>query len=256
MAKRKKSINFPIKDELFNVALIALMYHLGIIDPDAIVPTGGTPVISWIRLGITPTKYNALLALFGTSTTVNTWLFVYPLQKNKSTRTGTLTTQKDTIKKKILAIIHPERTILKATEKATPGTLTPNDAKLFFIPEPNPHTNSAASFRIADAAPVLRMHLVKHLEHVVDANDPETPKSTALPAGVVFIWLLVYIGTVAPTDWSQFKHLKFCTKFRNISNFLAAQATQHVWYTACFIGEGGEMSNFSPFLHSTIAQTA
>ncbi|MHB8260026.1 MAG: hypothetical protein ACYDCN_06325 [Bacteroidia bacterium] len=256
MAKRKKSINFPIKDELFNVALIALMYHLGIIDPDAIVPTGGTPLISWIRLNITPAKYNALLALFGTATTPNTWLLVYPLEKNHSTRTGTLTTQKKALKKKILAIIHPERTILKATEKSTPGTLTPSDATLFFIPEANPRTNSAEMFRIADAAPLLKMHLVKHLEHVVDANDPESPKSTALPAGVVFIWLLIYVGTVAPTDWSQFKHLKFCTKFRNISNFLAAQAKQDVWYTACFIGESGAMSNFSPFLHSTIAQTA
>jgi hypothetical protein len=251
MAKKKKSINFPTKDELFNVALIALMNHLAVADPDS-----GSTTVSWTRLGISSTQYNALLALFGTTTALNTWLYVYPLQKNKSTRTGTLTTQKDTLKKKILAIIHPTRTSLKAAEKLTPGTLTPTDAKVFFIPAANPRTNSAESFRIADAAPLLSMFNVKHLEHVVDAHDPETPKSTALPEGVVFIWLLIYVGTTAPTAWTQFSHLKFCTKFRNISNFLAAQAKSDVWYTACYIGESGEMSNFSPYLHSTVAQTA
>ncbi|HEX7413054.1 MAG TPA: hypothetical protein VF411_03330, partial [Bacteroidia bacterium] len=167
---KKKSINFPTKDELFHVALINLMYHLGIIDPDAIVPTGGTPLISWIRLNITPAKYNALLALFGTATTVNTWMFVYPLDKNHSTRTGTLTTQKKALKKKILAIIHPERTILKATEKATPGTLTPSDANLFFIPEVSPRTNSAETFRIGASVPLLSLSSVEHLKHTVDAH--------------------------------------------------------------------------------------
>ncbi|HEX7415448.1 MAG TPA: hypothetical protein VF411_15515 [Bacteroidia bacterium] len=248
---KKKSINFPIKDELFNVALIALMYHLGIADPDS-----GSTTVTWTRLGITPTKYNLLLALFGSTTTVNTWLYVYPLQKNKSTRTGTLTTQKDTIKKKILAIIHPERTILKATEKATPGTLTPSDAKLFFIPAASPRTNSAETFRIAASVPSLSLSSVKHLEHFIDAHNAETPKSTALPDGVVFIWFLRYIGTVAPTDWTQFQHLRFSGKFRTISKFLATQAKQDVWYTACYISVTGDIGDFSPFLHATIAQTA
>ena len=248
---KKKPENFPTKDDLFDAGVRALMAHLAIADPDS-----GSTTVTWTRLGIPATVYNALVALFGTTTTSNTWLYVYPLEKNKATRTGTLTTQKRTLKKKMLAIIHSQRTILKATEKATPGTLTPTDAKVFFIPEPNPRTNSAESFRIADAAPVLRMYTVKHLEHVIDAHNPETPDSKGLPDGVVFIWLLVYVGTTAPTAWTQFSHLKFCTKFRNVSNFLAAQAKSDVWYTACYIGESGEMSNFSPFLHSTIAQTA
>jgi len=251
MAKKKKSITFPTKDELFNAAIIALMNHLAVADPDS-----GSTTITWTRLNIPSAVYNALLALYGSTTTVNTWLYVYPLEKNKATRTDTLVTQKDTLKKKILAIIRSQRTILKATEKVTPSTLTPTDAKVFFIPEANPRTNSTESFRIADAAPLLSMHLVKHLEHVVDVHDPEAPKSTGLPEGVVFIWLMIYVGTVAPTAWTQFSHLKFCTKFRNISNFLAAQAKSDVWYTACYIGESGDMSNFSPFLHSTVAQTA
>jgi hypothetical protein len=248
---KKKPENFPTKDDLFDAGVRALMAHLAIADPDS-----GSTTITWTRLNIPATVYNALLALFGTTTTSNTWLYVYPLEKNKATRTGTLTTQKNTLKKKMLAIIHSQRTILKATEKATPGTLTPTDAKAFFIPEPHPRTNLAESFRIADAAPLLSMYTVKHLEHVVDAHNPETPESKGLPDGVAFIWLMVYVGTTAPTAWTQFSHLKFCTKFRNVSNFLAAQAKSDVWYTACYISESGEMSNFSPFLHSTIAQTA
>jgi hypothetical protein len=251
MAKKKKAETFPTKDDLFDVGVKALMAHLGIADPDS-----GSTTVTWTRLGIPAAVYNMLVALFGTTTTTNTWLYVYPLEKNKATRTGTLITQKDTLKKKMLAIIRSQRTILKATEKATPGTLTPTDAKAFFIPEPNPRTNTTETFRIADAAPLLSLHTVKHLEHVVDAHDPETPKSTGLPEGVAFIWLLVYVGTTAPTVWTQFSHLKFCTKFRNVSNFLATQAKSDVWYTACYISQSGDMSNFSPFLHSTIAQTA
>ena len=258
MAKKPKAETFPTKDELFNTGVIGLMAHLGVIDPEAVVPTGGTAVVTYTRLGIPSTIYNALLALFGSATTpvLNTWLYVYPLEKNKATRTGTLSTQKKALKKKILTIIRLQRTILKTLDKATPGTLTSNDKTSFFIPVPNPRTNSTNSFRVADAAPLLSMHQVKHLEHVVDAHDPEAPDSKGLPDNAVFIWLLVYVGTTAPTSWTQFSHLKFCTKFRNISNFLATQTKSDVWYTACFIGTSGEMSNFSPFLHSTIAQTA
>ncbi len=251
MAKKKKAETFPTKDELFDAGGKALLAHLAVADPDS-----GSTTVTWTRLNIPAPIYNMLVALFGTTTTSNTWLYVYPLEKNKATRTGTLTTQKKALKKKILAIIRSQRTILKATEKATPGTLTPTDKTAFFIPEPNPRTNSLESFRIADAAPLLSLHSVKHLEHVVDAHDPEAPKSAGLPEGVTFIWLLVYVGTTAPTAWTQFSHLKFCTKFRNVSNFLATQAKSDVWYTACYISESGDMSNFSPFLHSTIAQTA
>ncbi len=248
---KKKSENFPTKSDLFDVALKALMAHLAIADPDS-----GSTTITWTRLAINSVQYNLLVALFGTTTTTNTWLYVYPLQKNKATRTGTLTTQKDALKKKILAIIHAQRTILKATEKATPGTLTPTDKTAFFIPVPNPRTNSAEMFRIGAAVPLLSLSSVNHLEHFIDAHDPTTPKSTALPDGVVFIWLLRYVGTTAPTEWTQFSHLRFSGKFRNISSFLATQAKSDVWYTACYISSTGEIGGFSPFLHSTVAQTA
>ncbi len=252
MSKAKtKPENFPTKDDLFDAGVRALMAHLGVADPDS-----GSTTITWTRLNIPATVYNTLVALFGTTTTTNTWLYVYPLEKNKATRTGTLTTQKRTIKKKILTIIHSQRTILKATEKATPGTLTPTDKTAFFIPEPNPRTNSLETFRIAASVPLLSLSSVKHLEHFIDATDPSTPKSTALPDGVTFIWLLRYVGTTAPTDWTQFSHLRFSGKFRNISSFLATQAKSDVWYTACYISNTGEIGDFSPFLHATIAQTA
>jgi len=50
--------------------------------------------------------------------------------------------------------------------------------------------------------------------------------------------------------------LRFSGKFRNISSFLATQAKSDVWYTACYISSTGEIGGFSPFLHSTVAQTA
>jgi hypothetical protein len=91
---------------------------------------------------------------------------------------------------------------------------------------------------------------------ILDAHDAATPDSPTLPEGVQFIWLLRYVGTTAPTDWTQFSHLMFSGKFRNISTFLATQAKQDVWYTAAYISTTGVLGQFSPFLHSNVAQTA
>ncbi|HEX7412734.1 MAG TPA: hypothetical protein VF411_01720, partial [Bacteroidia bacterium] len=104
MAKKVRAINFPTANAKFNLAIIQLMGHLAIADPDS-----GSTVVSWIRLGIPSAVYNALLALFGTTTTVNTWLYVHPLAANKATKTATLTGQQKTIKKKMLALVHGQR---------------------------------------------------------------------------------------------------------------------------------------------------
>jgi hypothetical protein len=251
MAKRKKSINFPSSAGKFDIAFRALMIHLGLADPSS-----GSTSISWTRLGISGAQYNALLAILGNAITANTWLFVRPLQENKATRNATLRGQEKALIKAALLIIRPLRTTLKAANKLTPGFLTAGDAQSFFIPEPNPHTNSVATFRITAPVPLLTMHSVKHLEHFIDARDAATPESNAMPEGVMFVWLKRYIGIAAPTDESQFTHLMFSGKFRNISTFLATHAKQDVWYTAAFICITGELGQFSPFLHSNVAQTA
>jgi hypothetical protein len=252
-AKKEKPEEFPSEDKEFDVAWRALMAHLAIPDLDSSTPL----VDSYIRLGLNvANQYNPLLALFGNTTTANTWCYVRPLQENKNTRTGILTGQKNTIKKSALVIIRAMRNGLKAENITTPGFLTNNDKKCYFLPEPNPRTSSAETFRVAAPVPLLSMSSVKHLEHVVEIHNPDTPKSTALPAGVYFIWLLRYVGTVAPTDPSQFTTLLFSRKFRNLSTFLAAQAKQDVWYTACYLSTTGDIGEFSPFLHSTVAQTA
>ncbi len=73
---KKKPENFPTKDELFDAGVKALMAHLAIADPDS-----GSTTITWTRLNIPSTVYNALLALFGTTTTSNTWLYVLSFRK-------------------------------------------------------------------------------------------------------------------------------------------------------------------------------
>jgi hypothetical protein len=251
MTKRKKSISFPSSAGKFDIAFRALMIHLGIADPSS-----GSTTISWTRLGITSTVYNALLAILGNATTANTWLFVRPLQENKATRNATLRGQEKALIIAAMLLIRPLRLSLKSANKLTPGFLTAGDAQCFFIPEPNPRTSSVEAFRIAAPVPLLTLHSVKHLEHMVDIRDAASPESNALPEGVVFIWLLRYVGTTAPTEWTQFTHLLFSGKFRNISTFLAAQAKQDVWYTAAYISVTGELGQFSPFLHSNVAQTA
>ncbi len=250
MSKRKNKA-FPATDNGFNTAFVALMNHLAIPDVGSSAPT--TP--TWQRLGIPATTvYDVLVAMLGNDTTPNTWLSVYPLQANKPTRSGILKTQKNTLKKNGLAIIRPLRMNLKGQNELTPGLLTEADRQFFYIPIPDPKT--PANLHLAEQMPLLSMHAIKHLSHTIDAHNPDTPESAGLPYGVVFVWLKRYMGTTAPTDLSQFSHYTFSGSFRTISTFLATQAKQDVWYTACYIGTTGAMSAFSPFLHTTVSQSA
>ena len=254
MTKRKKSLEFPSTDTKFDSAFTQLMAHLAIPDPNSSAPTQNTD----LRLGLNATtQYNPLLAFFGTATTPNTWLYVYPLEKHKATRNGTLTSQKNTLKKAALAIIRPLRISLKAENKTTTGFLSDGDKQYFFIALPTPRTLSAETLRSSNPVPVLSMHSVKHLEHFVDAHDSASSKSTALPEGIYFIWIKRYLGTVAPTTDSQFTHLLFSGKFRNLSNnFPTANLNQTAWYTAAYISTTGAVGDWSPFVSGTITQTS
>ncbi|HEX7415527.1 MAG TPA: hypothetical protein VF411_15915 [Bacteroidia bacterium] len=250
MTQKKKSMSFPATDVKFDLAFKALMVHLGLADPDS-----GSTTVTWTRLGLDATTvYNVLVALLGTSTTVNTWLYVYPLEKNKATHTTTLKDQKNALKKKILAIVRAQRIIVKDKDHATPGFLTATDKQCFFISaEANPRTSSIATFRTAHPVPVLSIQLIKHLLHVVDGRDPETPKSTSLPAGMYFIQLKRFIGTVAPTDVRQYDDLVFSGKFRNSSHFTAANEKQTAWYIGRYISTTGDVGDWSAPITATIA---
>ena len=253
MAKKKKSIQFPTGNAKFNTAFTQLMGHLAVADTDS-----GSTALSYVRLGLnTTTQYNPLLAILGTPTTANTWLMDYPLESHKATRNAILTQQIKTLKKNALKIIRPLRVTLRQQEKITPGFLTPADKQFFFIADTSPRTSTAATLRTAHPTPNLSMFSVKHLEHVVDATNPETPKSHSFPEGAIFLWLKIYIGTVEPTDHSQFTHLLFSPKFRMLSNvFPTVNINQTAWYTAAYIGADGKVSGWSPFVSSTITKTS
>jgi hypothetical protein len=250
MAKKVRAINFPTANAKFNLAIIQLMGHLAIADPDS-----GSTVVSWTRLGITSAVYNALLALFGTTTTVNTWLYVHPLAANKATKNSTLTGQQKALKKKILALVHGQRLIEKNVEKVAPGTLTQMDMQCFFIPEENPRTSSAEMLRTAHPIPVISISHIAYLLHIIDFRDPEEPKSTGLPQGCILLQIKRYIGTVAPTDPSQYSDLLFSGKFRNPSTFLPANAKQSAWYIGRYIGPTGTISDWSTPVNQAVAFT-
>ena len=81
---------------------------------------------SWERLCLDDTTvYTPLVNILGSETTHNSWLYVYPLEKGIATHTGTLKDQKNDLKNAALAIIRPQRLILKAQEKASPAFLLP-----------------------------------------------------------------------------------------------------------------------------------
>ncbi|HEX7413449.1 MAG TPA: hypothetical protein VF411_05335 [Bacteroidia bacterium] len=249
MAKRKKSISFPATATKFDIAFRALMLHLAGFDLGSLSPT----VVSWTRLGISNAQYTILLAILGSATTPNTWLSVQPVQANKATRNPTSKSQLATLMKRALAIIRPERSTLKAADKLTPNFLSTDDKKCFFIPDVNPRTNSAETLRISHPVPVLDFFSTGHLEVIVDAHNPETPKSTSLPEGIVFLELFWYKGTVPPTDDSQYKLLKFSTKFRNQVLFATADIKLDCYLKGRYLGLNGEEGALSPSIHITIS---
>ena len=240
-----KSLEFPATDKKFNSAFTGLMGHLAIADPDS-----GSTTITWTRLNMDGTTiYNPLVAYLGATATNNTWLHVFPLQESKTTRNATTKLQKNTLKKEILSIVRSQRKILKAHEELTPGFLTANDKLFWFIPEPNPRTSTNEMLRTAHPIPALSIFLSKHLQHVVDFHDIENPTSHALPGGIILFELFRYIGTVAPTDPSQFQHLLFSTTFRNLSNFLVTDVHKDAWHAGRFIGSQGEEGALSVWIN-------
>jgi hypothetical protein len=250
MSKKKKSLSFPESDDKFDAAWKQLMAHLGIPDPTSSSPA----VVSWTRLGMdNVSEYTPLVNLLGTPTAVNSWEYVYPLEKAKGTHTDALKLQKNTIKADALVIIHAVRLILKEKNKTTKGFLTANDMTFWYIPNPNPITPSMDAVRTSHPIPALSIHETKSRQHTVDAHNPETPKSTGLPEGMQFIWLKRFIGATPPADPDQYQHVMFSGKFRNVSTFLATYQKQTVWYIACYISSTGETGEFSDPLSANIA---
>jgi hypothetical protein len=249
MAK-KKAPSFPVPDDLFSDAFQGLMAHLSVSDPES----NDTVNPSWQRLGLdNVTVYTPLVKLLGSETTPNSWLYVFPLEKGKATFTPVLKVQKDDLKKKTLGIIRPERIILKELEKASPGFLTALDKKTWYIGEPNPLTSIDASLRTLDPVPSLRINSISYCLHVVDACFAETPSSKMFPDGIILMELARYIGAEAPTDYSQYTHLLFSGRFRNLSKFGAADRKKEAWYIARYISPTGWESRWSEAVSATIA---
>ena len=178
MAKKKESTSFPKTDDKFNNAFQGLMANLAVPDPesnDIVNP-------SWERLCLDDTTvYTPLVNILGSETTHNSWLYVYPLEKGIATHTGTLKDQKNDLKNAALAIIRPQRLILKAQEKASPGFLTANDKLAWYIQDEEHHGHPSSSLLTTGVVPVLTIHSIEYLIHEIDARNPETPNSTGFP---------------------------------------------------------------------------
>ena len=138
-----------------------------------------------------------------------------------------------------MAIIRPQRLVLKEQDKATPGFLTENDKVAWFIPLNNPITPSLDKVLTEHPVPVVGIHEIKNMQHVVDTRDPESPKSTGMPAGMQFVWLKCFVDATLPADHNQFTHVAFSGKFRHLSTFTTTSQKQTVWYIAAYISKTG-----------------
>jgi hypothetical protein len=247
---KKKAPSFPIPDDPFDGAFQGLVAHLS--EPD---PTSNDIVDpSWQRLGLSNTAvFTPLVKLLGSETTLNSWLYVFPLVKSKATYTKPLKDRKIDIKKAALDIIRPARMILKAQEIASPGFLTENDKVVWFISERDPITPSHDAMLTKHPRPVVSIHEIKNNQHVIDVRDPDHPKSHSLPDGIILLHIVRFIGAVPPADPLQYTHLLYSGKFRNLSTFTADYKKQTAWYVAQYISPTGEESHWSEPVCATIA---
>ena len=251
MAKKTKSLEFPTKNADYDAAYTALMNHLANGDPESSSPT----TASYLRLGIdNVTVYTPLVNILGSVTTPGTWMYEYNLFKVRSTRTTTITKKKNDLKKAALKLIRPTRISLKNKNLTTPGFLTANDEKFFYIPAANPLTPLLESMRTSFPVPQLIISSIKPMFHVVDAVNLESPMSKSLPEGVDKIEIARYVGTAAPTDPSQYTHFLFSGRWRNHSIFtVSTQQKQTAWYIARYIGTTGFEGAWSQNVSATIA---
>jgi len=247
---KKKAPSFPVPDDPFDGAFQGLVAHLS--EPD---PTSNDTVNpSWQRLDLSNANtFTPLVKLLGSETTLNSWLYVFPLVRNKTTYTKPLQMQKNMLKRKALTIIRTARMILKEQEKANPGFLTENDKTVWFIPKPDPITPSHDAMLTKHPSPVVSIHEIKNNQHVIDVRDPDSPKSRSLPDGIILLHIARFIGAVPPADPLQYTHLLYSGKFRNLSTFTADNKKQTAWYVAQYISPTGEESNWSEPVCATVA---
>jgi hypothetical protein len=226
------------------------MANLAVPDPES----SDTVNPSWKRLGLDDiTVYTPLLNILGDATDCRSWIYTYPLEKSTATHTGTLKDQKNNLKRAALSIIRPQRLILKALEKANPGFLTANDKLTWYIQDEGHHGHPSASLLTTSVVPILTIQSIKYLMHVVDARNPETPRSTGFPEGLILLEIARFVGSEEPTDPLQYTHLLFSGKFRNISKFAMSEARQVAWYIARYISPTGQVSNWSTAISATVA---
>ena len=237
---QKKGI--PSGDVVFNVVFNQLMGALGLADATSNAPA----VISWTRLGMDNVTQFAVL----TSLLVR-WNKVYPLQRSKATRNGTTRLEKNTVKKAALAILRPFRTIIIAKDKLTPGFLTTQDNKLWYI-----DTRASITFQKApEHAPIVAVESNEHLLHLLRVSDPNTPGSKSKADGASHIEVRRFIaekGLQPPADLDQWTMIALSGSVHIVSHFEVDDVGKFAHYYVRYRGNHNSVGATSEVVSSVI----
>jgi hypothetical protein len=104
--------------------------------------------------------------------------------------------------------------------------------------------------------PVLSMKLNSEGEHILNAINPDTPKSKAKPKGIKFLKVYRYIGTKPPIAISQYQFVANAkrgiakSEFANIG--LDANTKLWAWYIGRYESNKGVLGSASPALKAGI----
>jgi hypothetical protein len=89
-------------------------------------------------------------------------------------------------------------------------------------------------------APKVTVDSIFHLGHRLRITNPNTPDSQAKPADAIGMRVYVYIGTVAPTDISQYAFHGIATRWLYTVAFAAGDVGKRTWYIVQYEGMRGQ----------------
>ena len=158
--------------------------------------------------------------------------------KNKKLRTSDTTDQMHTHIKTVIAYDHTNHLLDNVAN--SPNSIN-TDYEKFHIKRgtslaDTTLTRSAAS---AQKIPVLTIKKITHEQHQLTVTNPDKPKSKGLPKGIKFAKVYRFVGTVAPTDVSQYQFVTNAKRGLATSSFADADLGKTAWYIARYESSTG-----------------
>ena len=102
------------------------------------------------------------------------------------------------------------------------------------------YDNTRTKQPVPGYAPFVKVETIAHLLHRLRITDPNNPLTRSKPAGASGMRVYWYVGTAAPTDFSQYTFYGIATRFLYSIKFSAGDVGKTAWYIVQYEGIRGD----------------